>query len=93
VETKLKVPRLLPATAAVAAFLVFFVGRGYPWQLALLAAAAIGALVYVALRSLQNMRHLTATSAAPIRASPNGTENRSAPPPAADGSNPEDPSR
>lgn len=45
------------AVAAVA-FVVLSAGRGYPWQLALLTAVAIGALVYSTWRTVQNMRRL-----------------------------------
>ena len=41
------------------AFLVLYLARGYPWQLALLAAIAIGALVYVGGRTVQNLRRLS----------------------------------
>ena len=43
----------------LAAFLVLYLARGYPWQLALLAAIAIGALVYVGGRTVQNLRRLS----------------------------------
>ena len=43
----------------LAAFLVLHLARGYPWQLALLAAIAIGALVYVGGRTVQNLRRLS----------------------------------
>ena len=50
---------ILPLALAAVAFLVLTRARGYPWQLALLAAVAIGALVYVTGRTIQNMRQLS----------------------------------
>jgi len=90
----MRAARVVPVVVAAAAFLVFFVLRGYPWQLALLAGGAIGALVYVALRTVHNMRRLAATmgSAAPL-ARVADRERRSEPPPTAGASSPGDPSR
>ncbi len=79
---------VLPLVVAGAAFLVFLVVRGYPWQLAALAAAAVGALAYVSLRTLQNMRDLKRTMVSPA-----DMETRSPPPPTAGESNPGEPSR
>jgi uncharacterized membrane protein len=50
---------LLSLAVAAAAFATLAWVRGYPWQLALLAALAIGALVYVTGRTIQNMRQLS----------------------------------
>lgn len=79
------VPALIVAGVA---FFVFLAGRSYPWPLAVLAATAVGALAYVSLRTLQNMRALKGTMASPA-----DTENRSPPPPTAGGSNRGVPSR
>jgi hypothetical protein len=96
----MRAARVVPVVVAAAAFLALFVLRGYPWQLALLAGGAIGALVYVALRTVQNMRHLAATTGSSTMAptyrttaSPADRENRSRPPPSAGASSPGDPSR
>ncbi len=56
-------------TAASFAFVLLLLGRGYPWQLALLTAGAIGALTYSTLRAAQNLHRpgpyleVTATAA------------------------------
>lgn len=50
---------LLSLAVAAAAFATLSWVRSYPWQLALLAALAIGALVYVSGRTIQNMRQLS----------------------------------
>ncbi len=54
----MRAPRIVPLAVTVAALLWFLFGRDYPWQLALLAATAFGALAYVILRTVQNMREL-----------------------------------
>lgn len=41
--------------AAAGAFAVLWKGRSYPWQLALLAGLAIGALAWVSLRTAYNL--------------------------------------
>ena len=56
---------ILPLALAAVAFLVLTRARGYPWQLALLAAVAIGALVYVTRRTIQNMRRLSRSGRRP----------------------------
>jgi hypothetical protein len=38
------------------AFAYFLTGRGYPWQLALMVSAGVGALVFSALRSSARLR-------------------------------------
>ncbi len=43
---------------AVLSFAVFFVAMAYPWQLAVLAATAIGALVYSTHATWERMRAL-----------------------------------
>ena len=50
---------LPPLASALAAFGYFLAGMAYPWQLALLAATAIGALVYSTQVTWRRMRRLT----------------------------------
>ena len=50
--------RIVAVTAALAAFGFFFLGRHYPWQLALLMAAAAGALAYSAWRTYERLGRL-----------------------------------
>lgn len=45
--------------AGAIAFGYFLAGRGYPWQLALMVAAGVGALVFSALRSTARLRETT----------------------------------
>lgn len=52
-------PWLLPALVVVAAFGALAL-RGYPWQLAAVAAGAIGALTYALRRTMQQMRKVIA---------------------------------
>lgn len=47
-----------PVLAAIAAFVLASVWRGYPWQLALLTALAIGAFTYAVQRTWVRMRDL-----------------------------------
>ena len=49
---------ILPLAVVAGTFLALTWARGYPWQLALMAALAIGALIYVTQRTIQNMRSL-----------------------------------
>ena len=49
---------ILPVVGAAGAFLAFLWGAGYPWQLALLTATAIGALVYSGQATWVRMRRL-----------------------------------
>ena len=49
---------LLPVVGAAGAFAAFLLGAGYPWQLALLTATAIGALVYSAQITWARMNRL-----------------------------------
>lgn len=47
---------LLPLAAALLSFPLFAVVMAYPWQLALLTASAIGALIYSTQRTVDNLR-------------------------------------
>ncbi len=58
---------LPPLAATIVAFAVFFSGMAYPWQLALLAAAAIGAFVYAALGTWARLHLLYRPSGLPGR--------------------------
>lgn len=49
---------LPPLVTAAASFILFLVPMAYPWQLALLAATAIGAFVYSAHGTWVRMRRL-----------------------------------
>lgn len=49
---------LPPLAAAAASFILFLVPMAYPWQLALLAATAIGAFVYSAHGTWVRIRQL-----------------------------------
>lgn len=60
----IRTPLLALAVAAIA-YAVFLFGRGYPWQLAFLAAVAIGALVYATLRTIRNVKDMTAGGESP----------------------------
>lgn len=44
---------LVPVAAALLVYLTFHFERQYPWQLALLSALSVGALVYSTLRTLE----------------------------------------
>lgn len=52
-------PWLLPSLVVLAAFSALAL-RGYPWQLAAVAAGAIGALTYALRRTMQQMRKVIA---------------------------------
>ena len=54
----MKRPWILPVAAAVLAFGHFLTAMAYPWQLALLAATAIGAFVYSTRVTWQRLRRL-----------------------------------
>lgn len=56
---------ILPLAATIGAYLFLTQGRGYPWQLALLAATAVGALIYASRRTLHNLRLLSRADRAP----------------------------
>ena len=49
---------LLPLAIAVSAFVFFSAATGYPWQLALLTATAVGAFVYSAQVTWERIRRL-----------------------------------
>lgn len=49
---------LTPLAAAAAALIVFYFPMAYPWQLALLAATAIGAFVYSTQSTWARLRRL-----------------------------------
>lgn len=49
---------VLPLAVAAAVFAALYFGRGYPWQLALLAATAIGAFIHVTRRTITHLRQL-----------------------------------
>ncbi|MCP3957102.1 MAG: hypothetical protein GY719_04555 [bacterium] len=49
---------LLPVVGAAGAFVAYLLGAGYQWQLALLTATAIGALVYSAQVTWTRMNRL-----------------------------------
>lgn len=55
----------LPALATLLAFAALVLWRGYPWQLALVAALAIGILVYAARRTFEQIRQLRGGRDAP----------------------------
>ncbi|NJL27024.1 MAG: hypothetical protein HC897_03640 [Thermoanaerobaculia bacterium] len=46
------------AAAALATFLALFLWRGYPWQLALMSAAAVAALARASWRAIERLRGL-----------------------------------
>ncbi len=56
---------ILPLAATIGAYLFLTWGRGYPWQLALLAATAVGALIYAGRRTLRNLRLLSRADRSP----------------------------
>ncbi len=56
---------LLPLAVTLGTFLILYQGRGYPWQLALLAATAVGALIYAGRRTLSNLRLLSRADRSP----------------------------
>ncbi len=49
---------LIPLAFATLSFAIFFAAMAYPWQLAVLASTAIGALIYSALGTWKRMRKL-----------------------------------
>ncbi len=56
---------ILPLVATLGAFLFLYWGRAYPWQLALLASTAIGALIYAGRRTLRNLKLLSRAGRSP----------------------------
>ena len=52
----MKLQILAGVAAAAVAFGYFLAGREYPWQLALMVAGGVGALVFSALRSTARLR-------------------------------------
>lgn len=50
----------LPLAAALVSFAFFFLALAFPWQLSLLLALAIGALVWSTLRTVENLRVILA---------------------------------
>ena len=53
-----RAPWFAPVTVTVAAFVFYLFVMSYPWQLAVLASTAIGALVYSTRVTLERMRRL-----------------------------------
>ncbi len=58
IHAGLRLPALLALATTLLAFTVFFAALDYPWQLAVLAATAIGALVYSTQITWLRMRRL-----------------------------------
>ncbi len=56
---------VLPLAVTLGAFSILYWGRGYPWQLALLASTAIGALIYAGRRTLRNLKLLSRPDRSP----------------------------
>ena len=51
-------PWLAPAAVTVATFVFYLLALSYPWQLAVLAATALGALVYSTRATLERLHRL-----------------------------------